>query len=83
MFKPTMFLDFHGHSSSKNIFAYGPDYSIDSKFFLPSRLFAKLVSKSAKAFRYYACSFKISASKRNTGRAVMMKHHEINYSFTI
>jgi cytosolic carboxypeptidase protein 2/3 len=75
MFKPFMFFDFHGHSSKKNIFAYGPDYSIDHKCFLPTRLFSKLVSKCAKAFRYYACSFKVSASKRNTGRAFMLKNH--------
>lgn len=83
MFKPIVFLDFHGHSSKKNIFAYGPDYSIDNKYFLPSRLLCKQISKDAKAFRYYGCSFKLSGCKKNTGRGVMLKQHEVSYSFTI
>ena len=36
--KPFVFLDFHGHSSKKYVFAYGPDYSIDHRYFLQSRL---------------------------------------------
>lgn len=83
MFKPMMFLDFHGHSSKKNIFAYGPDYSIDNKYFLLSRLLCKQISKHTKAFRYYGCSFKLSGHKKYTGRGVMLKQHQIIYSFTI
>jgi len=26
--KPLIYLDFHGHSGKKNVFAYGPDYGI-------------------------------------------------------
>ena len=58
-YRPFIFLDFHGHSSKKYVFAYGPDYSIDHAYFLPSRLLPKLLEKESKAFRYYACSYKI------------------------
>lgn len=78
-----MFLDFHGHSSMKNIFTFGPDYSIDHRYYLPSRLFSKLISKCTRSFRYYACSFKIPPNKRGTGRAIMLKNHLIKYCFTI
>lgn len=41
--RPFIFLDFHGHCSKKYIFSYGPDYSIDHKFFIESRLLPKLI----------------------------------------
>jgi cytosolic carboxypeptidase protein 2/3 len=82
-FKPFMFLDFHGHSSRKNIFTYGPDYSIDNRYFLPSRVFPKLISKYTKSFRYYSCNFRITGDKVNTGRAVMLRNHQVIYSFTV
>lgn len=53
--KPIIFIDFHGHSSKKNIFTYGPDYTIDDRYFIPTRLFPKAISKSTSSFRYYAC----------------------------
>jgi hypothetical protein len=28
-----MFLDLHGHSQKKNVFAYGPEFSIIDKFY--------------------------------------------------
>jgi hypothetical protein len=82
-FKPFMFLDYHGHSCKKNIFVYGPDYTIDNRYFLPSRLFPKLISKCTKSFRYYACNFRVSPDKRSTGRAVMLRSHQVAYCFTV
>ncbi len=38
-----MFLDFHGHSTKKNVFAYGPEFPIMDKFYYESRIFAKLL----------------------------------------
>ncbi len=78
-----MFLDFHGHSAKKNIFSYGPEYGIDNKYFLPCRLFSKLISRCSKAFRYYGCSFRISNDKKSTGRAVMLRNHQVIYCFTM
>lgn len=81
-YHPTLFLDFHGHSSKKNIFTYGPDYGIDHRYFLTSRLFSKLVSKSCKPFRYYACQFRIPNYKKTTGRSIMLRNHSIPYCYT-
>lgn len=81
--KPFIFLDFHGHSAKKNVFVYGPDYAIDSPFYLPSRLLPKIISKKTSAFRYYACMFKINSCKQNTGRAIMLRDHGVNFSFTV
>lgn len=38
------FLDFHGHSSQKNIFSYGPNYDERHKKFLHSRFLPKALS---------------------------------------
>ena len=70
---PFIFLDFHGHSAKKNVFMYGPNYSIDHKHYLTSRIYPKIISKLSKAFRFYSCVFKISESKINTGRSLMPK----------
>lgn len=82
-YKPFMFLDFHGHSSKKNVFTYGPDYAIDNRYFLPCRLFSKIISKCTRSFRYYACNFRVEPDKKTTGRAVMLKTHHVIYCFTV
>ena len=61
--KPETFIDFHGHSSKKNVFIYGPDYKIEDRQYLMCRVFPKLISKKTEAFRYYSCMFRISGSK--------------------
>lgn len=40
-----MFLDLHGHSTKKNIFAYGPEFSLTDKFYYEARIFAKMLEK--------------------------------------
>jgi hypothetical protein len=40
-----MFLDLHGHSTKKNVFAYGPEFPITEKFYYQSRIFAKMLEK--------------------------------------
>lgn len=71
--RPETFIDFHGHSSKKNVFIYGPDYRLEDRNYLMCRLFPKLISKQTEAFRYYSCLFKISPSKLTTGRAIMLR----------
>ena len=39
-----LFLDFHGHSVKKNVFAYGPEYPIIHKYYYECRMFPKIVS---------------------------------------
>ena len=80
---PFIYLDFHGHSTKKNAFMYGPNYSIDHKFYLPTRLYPKIISKMTPAFRYYSCIFKISTCKINTSRAVMLRDMNVSFAYTI
>jgi len=82
-FNPFIFLDFHGHSGKKNVFMYGPDYGVDHRNFLSSRILPKLISKVTNAFRYYGCLFKISETKINTARSIMLKNHGVEYVYTI
>lgn len=81
--KPLLFLDFHGHSTKRNVFTYGPNYGVDHKYYLTARLLPKIISKLTNAFRYYSCLFKISDSKINASRAVMIRNFDVTYSFTI
>ena len=55
-----IYLEFHGHSVKKNVFAYGPEYPIIHKNYYESRMIAKLMAFKTKMFRYHSCIFKIS-----------------------
>lgn len=55
-----MFLDFHGHSVKKNVFMYGPEFSITNKSYYDCRIFPKILSDCTNMFRYYSCMFKVS-----------------------
>jgi len=44
----------------KNVFAYGPEYSISHKNYYESRMIAKFMGLKTKMFRYHSCIFKIS-----------------------
>jgi len=66
-----MFIDLHGHSVKRNIFAYGPEYPIFDVNYYKSRLFARMISYQTPMFRYYSCIFKISPGKLKTGRAIL------------
>ena len=39
-----MYLDLHGHSVKKNVFAYGPEYPIYDLNYIKCRLFPKTLS---------------------------------------
>jgi hypothetical protein len=78
-----MFLDFHGHSTKKNTFAYGPEFPIIDRFYYEARLFPKLISNSTCMFRYYSCNFKINELKETTARAVMLRRLNVPLSYTI
>ena len=78
-----MFLDFHGHSTKKNVFMYGPEFPIIQKHYYECRIFPKLVSNHTPMFRYYSCSFRISQCKVTTARAVLLRKLMIPLSYTI
>lgn len=78
-----IYLDFHGHSIKKNVFAYGPEYPISHKNYYESRMIAKLIAMKSKMFRYHSCIFKIAEFKESTGRATFLKSHKIPFTFTI
>lgn len=78
-----MFLDLHGHSVKKNVFAYGPEYPIFDLKYYTSRMFCKILAKNNEMFRYYSCIFRVNTMKRNTARGVFFKDFGIPNCFTI
>lgn len=78
-----MYLDFHGHSVKKNVFAYGPEFPLIHKYYYECRLFPKIVSSKTEMFRYYSCIFKISEFKESTARAVILRNFKIPLTYTI
>jgi len=78
-----MYLDLHGHSVKKNVFAYGPEYPIYDLNYIKCRLLPKLISQCTDMFRFYSCIFKISPGKKNTSRAIFFTEFEIHNCFTI
>jgi hypothetical protein len=81
-----MFIDLHGHSKKKSVFAYGCH---DFRNPIASREFPYLLSKlSQKNFNYEQCRFSIpTQSKKNkkdgTARIALWKQLKIPNIFTI
>lgn len=67
------FIDIHGHSTQKNVFVYGPDYSINTKEYELCRLLPKLMENHCLGFRYGSCSFRLDECKINTARGYFLK----------
>jgi hypothetical protein len=65
-----LYLDFHGHSSKKNAFSYGPAYKISDTEYYKAKLLPKLTSLKTPMFRYYSCIFRIAEGKKDTARSV-------------
>ena len=76
------YLDFHGHSSKKNLFAYGPDYTPKNVYFFKSRIFVKLIEDFHPIFSYKKSIFKISEGKKKTARAHMLWKLKIPMVYT-
>ena len=81
--KLLMFLDFHGHSTKKNTFMYGPEFPIVDRFYYEARLFPKLLGNATPMFRYYSCLFKINSFKETTARAIILRKIGVPLSYTI
>ena len=79
----SIYLDLHGHSVKKNIFFYGPDYSIAHSFYSKSREFAKILGNITPMFRYYSCMFHISSEKSTTARATFNRAINIPFTYTL
>ena len=75
------FLDFHGHSVKKNVFIYGPEYSLGDNNYYRTRMLPKLISTRTEMFRYYSCLFRIAYFKRSTARAVVLK--QVPHCYTV
>lgn len=78
-----MYLDFHGHSRKKNMFVFGPDYSVTEPMYYKCRILPKLLSSITPIFRYYGCSYQISHDKKSTARAAMLREMLIPYVYTV
>jgi hypothetical protein len=69
----SIFMDFHGHTVKKNVFTYGPQFSITDHRYYESRLIPKLIARRTALFRYHSCVFKVTPNKESTARAVLLK----------
>ncbi len=78
-----MYFDFHGHSKKKNIFFFGPNYSLTEPNYYRCRVFPKILSKNLDSFRYFGCSYSISLDKRSTARAIMLYEFKIPFFYTV
>lgn len=56
-------MDFHGHTVKKNVFTYGPQFSITDYRYYESKLLPKLIGRKTSLFRFHSCIFKIVPSK--------------------
>lgn len=78
-----IYLDLHGHSVKKNVFMYGPEYSIQDQNYEICRQLPRILGNLTNYFRYYSCTFKISEAKMSTGRAVFNRELKIPYTYTM
>ena len=78
-----LFVDLHGHSVKKNIFMYGPEFSIQHGMYEKSRELPKLLGSLTCLFRYYSCIFRISSEKATTGRAVLNRKVDVPFTYTM
>ena len=76
------FFDFHGHSSKKNIFCYGPEYLPSNILYFKCKTFAKIIEDTHPIFSYQKSIFHVSESKRTTGRAYMLWTAKIPMTYT-
>ena len=77
------FFDLHGHSIKRNVFIYGPDYPTNKRQYYISRFIPKLLDHKTEMFRFYSSSFKISASKMSTSRAICFYDYKIKNCYTV
>jgi len=61
-------IDIHGHSSRKNSFFYGPEFSIIEEEYTKCRLLPRYYAQRTDVFRYYSCKFKVASFKESTAR---------------
>ncbi|CAK61401.1 unnamed protein product (macronuclear) [Paramecium tetraurelia] len=77
------FIDLHGHSIKKNVFLYGPEYTLQNYNYYKCRILPKLLSQRTEMFRFYSSIFRISSNKRSTARGVFAQLYDIVNCFTI
>lgn len=67
----------------KNVFIYGPEFSIWDPKYIQCRILPKLLDEKTEMFRYYSSIFRISGHKKSTARGVFYDLHEIVNCFTV
>ncbi|CAD8109409.1 unnamed protein product [Paramecium sonneborni] len=77
------FIDLHGHSIKKNVFLYGPEYTLWNYNYYKCRILPKLLSQKTDMFRFYSSIFRITQSKQTTARGVFANLYDIVNCFTI
>eukprot|EP00826_Nyctotherus_ovalis_P063393 TRINITY_DN9295_c0_g1_i9.p1 TRINITY_DN9295_c0_g1~~TRINITY_DN9295_c0_g1_i9.p1 ORF type:complete len:361 (+),score=63.90 TRINITY_DN9295_c0_g1_i9:584-1666(+) len=77
------YIDLHGHSVKKCVFAYGPYYPIHVDRYVRVRILPKLLAAQTLMFRYSACRFKQERFKLNTARLVISREFGVVNSLTL
>ena len=80
-----LYCDFHGHSNKKNFFLYGCNNNNNKKgkTTLQEIILAKLLGRKLDFFDYASSIFKIAPGKLKTGRAVIKKEYDIDFSYCL
>lgn len=80
--------DFHGHSSRRNVFIYGPKVTPTNQKSLRAKSLAYLIATMTDMFRFNSCLWKVdppnqlSKSKKRTLRGVFLSLAKTKYAFT-
>ena len=77
------FIDMHGHSVKKNVFIYGPEFSIWDPNYLKCRVIPKMMDDATSMFRYYSSIFRVSRHKKSTARGVFCDKYDLINCFTV
>eukprot|EP00767_Chilomastix_cuspidata_P001576 gnl/Chilomastix_cuspidata/1699.p1 GENE.gnl/Chilomastix_cuspidata/1699~~gnl/Chilomastix_cuspidata/1699.p1 ORF type:complete len:1173 (-),score=269.10 gnl/Chilomastix_cuspidata/1699:25-3543(-) len=78
-----LFLDVHGHSVKKNIFAYGCENNSNPMLRSLEKIFPRVLWNLSDIFSFHDCSFGVQRSKSGTGRVVARRELGIVNAFTI
>ena len=77
------YLDFHGHSTKKNVFIYAPEFPVHSPYYYKNKILPKLISLRTDMFRFHSCIFRVAKGKLTTARAVFSMDYGVQNCFTV
>lgn len=78
-----LYVDFHGHSRSKNIFMFGCNNNHSDKHIMTERILPLLFHKQCDAFNFDNCNFEVQLDKDSCARIAVRREFNILYSYTL